>query len=208
MRRSPLLPPVALAGALTLACADRPSPTAPDSPTSPSFRAEHETAFFGVPFGNDRYTVIVGHTFEDMVAICEHREPSFHAWNVLTVVRPEGRGDFEESLKQLTRGKNLPITVFEFSPFEFGNECPLLDAPHFEGTGRAFFNDNDLNLTHRGANSFNFRASATLTDESGRRYHFMMRIHQVLSQESTLEPEHFVFLHSPDFVIKLTPTGR
>lgn len=182
------------------------SATAPNNPPAPSFRAEHGTAEFGIPFGNDRYTVIVGHTFEDMVAICERREPSFHAWSVLRVTRPEGRGDFEESVKELTRSKNIPITVFEFSPFEFGNECPLLEAPHFEGTGQAFFNDNDLELTHRGANSFNFRATGILTGESGQRYHFMMRIHHVLSKESTLED--FVYLHPADFVIKLTPIGR
>jgi hypothetical protein len=125
---------------------------------------------------------------------------------VLTVIRPEGRGDFEESFKQLTRGKNLAITVFEFSPFEFGNECPLLAAPHFEGTGQAFFNDNDVELTHHGANSFNFRVNGTVTDESGQRYHLVMRIHQVLSQESTLE--NFVYIHPVDFEIKLTPIGR
>jgi hypothetical protein len=100
----------------------------------------------------------------------------------------------------------MAITVFEFSPFEFGNECPLLEAPTFEGTGQAFFNDNDFVLTHNGANSFNFRVNGKVVGEDGQQYHVKAIIHQVLSRESTLD--NFIFLHEPDIDITLTPMGR
>jgi hypothetical protein len=206
MRRSPLPAFAALGSALLLGCTDHDSPSASSSPIDPSFSVEHGTAEFGFPLGDERYTLIIGHTLEDMTAICEHREPAFRVWDVLTVTRPEGRDDLEASFKQLTMGKDMPITVFEYSPFEFGNECPLLEAPVFEGTGQAFFNDNDVNLTHNGANSFNLRVNGKVVGEDGQRYHVKATLHHVLSKESTLE--NFVYLHGPDFEITLTPMGR
>jgi hypothetical protein len=206
MRRSLLLPPVGFAALLVFACTDQPELSSPDGSPSPSFRAEHTTEEFGFPLGDERYTLIVGHTLEDMVAICEGREPSFQAWDVLRVFRPAGREGLEESIKDLTRGKDMAITVFEYSPFEFGNECPLLTAPTYEGTGQAFFNDNDLILTHRGANSFNFRVNGKVVGEDGQRYHVKAFIHQVLAPGSTFD--NFIFLHGPVIDITLTPVGR
>jgi hypothetical protein len=205
MRGSFLVPPATLAGLVVLGCTERQSPAVPDDP-APSLRVERGTEEFGFPLGDERYTLIVGHTLDDMVAICDGREPSFQSWDVLRVLRPKGRDDFEESIKDLTRGKDMAITVFEFSPFEFGNECPLLEAPTFEGTGRAFFNDNDLVLTHRGANSFNLRVNGKVVGEDGQPYHVKAFIHQVLAPGSTFE--NFVYLHEPEIDITLTPIGR
>ena len=205
MRRLPLFT-AAFAGALILGCTDQQSPAVSDTPLDPSFSVEHATAEFGFPLGDEQYTLIVGHTLEDMTAICEQREPSFQTWDILTVSRPEGREGFELSFMQLTRGKDMAITVFEYSPFEFGSECPLLEAPTFEGTGQAFFNDNDVELTHNGANRFQFRVVGTVVGEDGQRYHVSAIIAHVLSKESTLE--NFVYLQGPDVDITLTPLGR
>jgi hypothetical protein len=206
MRRAHRSRAVALAGVLTLGCTEHPSPTAPAASPTPSFAVERGTAAFGIPLGDERYTLIVGHTYEDMAAICARTAPSFPTWDQLTVTRPTGRGAFEESVKQLTRAKDVVFTVFEYAPFEFGNECPLLAAPYYEGSGRAFLEDNDVFLTHHGANVFNFGATGTVADQSGRRYRVVARLHQILSTESTLD--NWIFLQPPRIDIQLTPIGR
>lgn len=200
MHRSFFAPTAALASAVALGCTeDQQSLMAPaDRPTASV--AEHGTAEFGFGISNERYTVIVGHTFTEVVAICEGAEPGVPTWDQLTVIRPTGRGEFEESFKQLTRVKDADITVFE-TPF-VGSECDLLTAPHYEGTGRAMFNDNDLLLTHNGANASGIKVEGRLTDDSGQRYHLMAHVHQVLSQESTLD--NFIPLNF-SITIKLTP---
>ena len=202
MHRSLLAPTAVLASAVALGCAeDQQSPMAPTNLPTASV-AEHGTAEFGFGIGNERYTVLVGHTFAEVVAICEGTDFDVPTWDQLTVIRPTGRGDFEESFKQLTRVKDVDITVFEA---EFvGSECDLLTAPHYEGTGRAMFNDNDLLLTHNGANASSIKVEGKLTDDSGQRYHLMVHVHQVLSQESTLD--NFIPLNF-FITIKLTPVG-
>jgi hypothetical protein len=150
---------------------------------------------------DERYTVAVGLTFEDVVAICEGTPFDVPTADQLTVTRPEGQDDFEESFKQLTRAKDLPLTVFEST----GPACDLLAVPHYEGTGQAFIEDNDVLLTHNGANSFNIRVRGTVSDEDGQKYHVVGRFHYVVSSASTSANP--VFLNS--FVdIKLTPIGR
>jgi hypothetical protein len=184
MRCPRLLPAAALTGALLLGCADEQSPTPTADPTGPSLSAERGTAEFASAFADDRYSIVVGLTFEDVVGICEGRLPPPPTWDQLTVTRPEGQDDFRESIKQLTRAKDLPITIFEFSPFPFGHECDLLGAPRLEGTGQAFIADNDVFLTHNGANAFNLRVTGTVTDESGQPYHLEVRVLGVLSRET------------------------
>jgi hypothetical protein len=187
MRRSPLLPQAALAAGLMLGCTDQHAPLVPDNSPVPSFRTERGTAEFGIPLGDERYTLIVGHTFEDMVAICEGRIPNFQSWDVLTAIRPEGREGFEESFKQRSTIDNVVLTVFEFSPFVFGEECDLLGAPLYEGIGQAFINDNDVAFTHRGANSFVMRVSGTVTDASGQEYRLVAHYHHVAGPGTTFE---------------------
>jgi hypothetical protein len=202
MRRSSPFSTAALAAALALGCDDAQSPTAPAAnPPAPSFRAEHGTTPFFFSLVDERYTVAVGLTFEDIIAICEETPFDVPTGDQLTATRPEGQDNFEESFKQLTRAKDLPLTVFEST----GPACDLLAVPHYEGTGQAFIEDNDLLLTHNGANSFNIRVTGTVSDEGGQEYHVVGRFHQVVSSESTLENP--IFLNS--FVdIKLTPIGR
>lgn len=206
MRKPHLWSSAVLAGALALGCTDRQSITEPVASPGPSLAVERGIAQFGIPIGDDRYTAIVGHTLADVAAICAHTAFHLPTWDQLTVTRPTGRGGFEESVKQLTRATDIPITVFEYAPFVFGNECPLLEAPRYEGTARAFLEDNDVFLTHPGANSFNLRVTGTVADPSGRRYHVAVRVHQVLSNASTLD--NWIFLLEPRVEIRLTPIGR
>lgn len=205
MRHARVSRTAALAAVLAIGCTESPSPTGPAVSSAPSFDVQRGTAAFAFPLADGRYTLVFGHSFEDMAAICARTEPSFPTWDQLTVTRPTGQGEFEESVKQLTRATDAVITVFEYGPFEFGNECPLLAAPYYEGSGRAFLEDNDVFLTHHGANSFSIRVVGTVTDRSGQRYHVVARHHQVLSPASTLDD--LIFLQPPRIDIQLTPIG-
>jgi hypothetical protein len=159
-------------------------PFAPARSPGLSFIADRSTAEFNLVFAADGYALFIGVTLEQVIGICEGRLPPVPTWNQLTVIRPEGRDDFEESLKQLSQAKDLPITIFEFSLPPFGHECDLLGAPHYTGTGQAIVADNDVSLTHNGANAFNLRVTGAVTDDSGQPYHLVARVLGVLSRET------------------------
>jgi hypothetical protein len=102
----------------------------------------------------------------------------------------------------LQRAKDLPVVVFASPPLD---ECDLLETPLFTGTAQAIIADNDVFLTHHGANAFDLRVTGTVTDESGQEYHVVARIHQVHSRESTLD--NFIPLNFFQ-EIQLTPIAR
>jgi hypothetical protein len=135
MRRSLLLSTAALAGALTLGCADQQSPTAPGDPPTPSLRAERVLALAPVFLGGDpRNPLAVQAGYEaGLIAddICpdngEHVDP-----------RAQGQGIFTPvgGLIANVSAHDMSLVVYEFGGGIVTDICQLVGATVL-GTGSA-----------------------------------------------------------------------
>lgn len=133
MRPSLLLPTAALAGALTLGCADQQSPTAPSDPFAPSLRAERVPVFSPVLLGGDPSNPLAvqagyeaGLTAED---ICpdtgEHVDPNSQGQAIFT---PPG------GLTISVSARDVSLVVYQFGEGIVTDICQLVEAPVL-GTG-------------------------------------------------------------------------
>jgi hypothetical protein len=133
MRRSLLLPTAALASALTLACADQQSPTAPTDPTTPSMSAERVPVFSPVILGGDPSNPLaVQAGFEaGLIAddICpdngEHVDPNAQGQGIFT---PPG------GLIVSVSARDVSLVVYQFGEGIVTDICQLVGAPVL-GTG-------------------------------------------------------------------------
>jgi hypothetical protein len=135
MRRSLLLPTAALAGALTLGCADQQAPTAPSDPPTPSLRAERVLALAPVFLGGDPSNPLaVQAGYETgLIAddICpdngEHVDP-----------RAQGQGIFTPvgGLIANVSAHDMSLVVYEFGGGIVTDICQLVGATVL-GTGSA-----------------------------------------------------------------------
>lgn len=179
MRLSFLLPTAALAGAL--GCGDQRPPTAPtaDLP-GPSLSVARVTGPF--PFGvfgfsDGNRTLIFGAPFEDLVAFCPAPVPTNDPFQQTIVTRPDG------SFHITARGEAVHVVVFEAS-IPGANCDALLGAPHYAGTVRVHYTDNDVFVSGNRANASQITVTGTVTDESGQEYHLTAFSHQVLAPVS------------------------
>ena len=134
MPRSLLLPTAALAGALTLGCADQQSPTGLlTDPLAPSLRAERVTVFSPVLLGGDPGNPLAvqagyeaGFTAED---ICpdtgEHVDPNAQGQGIFT---PPGGVHVSVS------ARDINLVVYQFGEGVVTDVCQLVGAPVL-GTG-------------------------------------------------------------------------
>jgi hypothetical protein len=134
MRRSLLLPTAALAGALTLGCADQQSPTGlVAGPLAPSLRAERVPVISPVLLGGDPTNPLAvqagyeaGFTAED---ICpdtgEHADPNAQGQAIFT---PPGGVHVSVS------ARDVSLVVYEFGEGIVTDICQLVEAPVL-GTG-------------------------------------------------------------------------
>jgi hypothetical protein len=137
MRRSLLLSTAALAGALTLGCADQQSPTAPTDPPAPSLRAERVPVLAPVFLGGDPSNPLAvqagyeaGLTAND---ICpdngEHVDPRVQGQAILT---PTG------GFISHTSAHDVSLVVYQYGGGIVGDICQLVGAPVL-GTGSASY---------------------------------------------------------------------
>ena len=134
MHRLLLAPSFALAGALTLGCADQQSPTGLDTdPLAPSLRAERVPVFSPVLLGGDPsnpFAVQAGYeaglTAEDVCPDTgEHVDPNSQGQAILTP-----RGGVHISVS----ARDVSLVVYEFGEGIVTDVCQLVGAP-VVGTG-------------------------------------------------------------------------
>lgn len=149
MRRSHLLPTAALAGALTLGCADQQSPTdLATDPLTPSLRAERVPVFSPVLLGGDPSNPLaVQAGYEARFAaqdICpdtgEHVDPNSQGQAIFT---PAGGVHVSVS------ARDVHLVVYEFGEGIVTDICQLVGAPVL-GTGSGKYST-QLNVSGPGA---------------------------------------------------------
>jgi hypothetical protein len=175
MPRPSLLSTAALASALALGCGDQQSPVAPaDQPLSASVDHVTDVFPFGVfGFSDGSRTLIFGAPFEDLVTFCPDPVPTTDLFELVIVTRPDG------SLKINARGEQVNVVVFDAS---IPGGCDLLlGAPHYTGTVRVHYTDNDVFVSGNRANASQIKVTGTVTDESGQAFHLNAHSHQVLA---------------------------
>ena len=169
----------ALASALALGCGEQQSPMAPADQPAPSFPATVERITDVFPFGvfgfsDGSRTLIFGAPFEDLVTFCPAAVPTTDLFELLIVTRPDG------SQKLNALGDAVHVVVFDAFVPDAGCDV-LLGAPHYTGTVRVHYVDNDVFVSGNRANASQITVTGTVTDESGQEYHLTSFSHQVLA---------------------------
>ena len=189
----------ALASALALGCGEQQPPTAPADEPAPSISASVQRITDVFPFGvfgfsDGSRTLIFGAPFEDLVTFCPAAVPTTDLFEILVATRPDG------SIKFSARGEEVNVVVFDAFVPNAGCDV-LLGAPHYTGTVRVHYEDNDLFVSGNGANASQITVTGTVTDESGQEYHLTSSSHQVLAPGTAV-------LRQSKVKIQLTPIGR
>jgi hypothetical protein len=189
----------ALAGALTLGCADQQhSPMSPAT-DPPAFSVERSTVDFAFAVDDGIHILFIGLTVEDLVSIfCTGTPIEVDQLNQLLVTRPDG------STKLQLKG-DANVVVVDLTAFDQSFCQDPSAVPTHTGIARVVANDSDADLSGPGADAAQLHVVGTVTDQSGQRYHLVTVNQSVVAPEFT-SPDDFEFRHT-NIKIKLTPFG-